>query len=175
MSENKLVNHPVKPEPRSSNPLDTLVAKKDLDGGVGQETFDLASASILNSDVLRATPRKVERRSVIGGASLTSKQTEREKRPPTYTHQKHGLIKNPLFKYEGGLINKLLSFFANLLKVIEQFALGALGNRAQSVFFLPSIKQSPEATANEERSEDDEREQGRKKTRHKTPLTIKRS
>ena len=170
MSDNKLVIQPVKPEARSSNTLDTLVAKKDLDGVAVQETFDLANASIQNTDVLRALPRKIEPRAVKSNPSLTSRQA-----PPAKSSgkapQKHGLLKNPLFKYEWGVINKLLSFFANLLKVIEQFVLGALGSSAQSIFFAPQAN----GRAKKDSAVDEEKEERLKQSRNSTHLTIKRS
>lgn len=175
MSNNKLVTQPVTSEARSSDPLDTLVAKKDLDGVAVQDTFDLANASIQNADVLRAIPRKVARRSVISDPNRVSKQSPQAKRSAT-TPQKHGLIKNPMFKYEGGVINKLLSFFANLLKVIEQFVLGALGNRVQSVFFSPSISnKAKKESAVEEQEEEKEDDEELNRNRNDTQLTIKRS
>jgi hypothetical protein len=46
---------------------------------------------------------------------------------------KHGIFKNPLYNYEGGLMDKLIALLGNLVKFIERIILSLLGARDDSV------------------------------------------
>ena len=46
---------------------------------------------------------------------------------------KHGIFKNPLYNYEGGLMDKLIALLGNIVKFIERIILSLLGARDDSV------------------------------------------
>lgn len=119
--------------------LDDLSASKNLHEKERNRSFresrndaDLASASISTSDIMRASHRPGTRRDI---AARTSTDTARDAtRTTARQHHKdtslskreHGVITNPAFKYDGGLVSKLVSFFANILKVLERLLLRLL-------------------------------------------------
>lgn len=70
-----------------------------------------------------------------------NKETKSEIAP---AGRSHGIIKDPFFAYRGGPFNRIITFLANILKVIEQIILGRLYGKKTQV----KIKvQTPEPVA----------------------------
>jgi|GEM_PF-1890196 len=96
---------------------------------------DLSSASISASDVMRVSSRS-ERRATqtipSGPDKSTVTLTNSRSRADTSKspeNGKMGLFKNPFYRYDGGIMNKLMAFIGNILKMIERFILRLLGMR----------------------------------------------
>lgn len=86
-------------------------------------------------------------------------------RSKTSSTKQYGLFKNPFFKYRGGVIARIISFFANLLKLLEILVLRGLSK------CRPSAKKSVSkieplidpALLEAKRKSDEERAKERKK------------
>jgi hypothetical protein len=96
---------------------------------------DLSSASISASDVMRVSSRSGRRviQTTPSGpdkstVSLTNSRSRADisKSPES---GRMGLFKNPFYRYDGGIMNKLMAFIGNILKMIERFILRLLGMR----------------------------------------------
>jgi hypothetical protein len=97
---------------------------------------DLTSASISASDVMRVSQRTDMRRtakeiSVSPDKSAVTLSNSRSRADTSKSHEngRMGLFKNPFYRYDGGIMNKLMAFIGNILKMIERFILKLLGMR----------------------------------------------
>jgi hypothetical protein len=109
---------------------------------------DLSIASIPPSDVMRVSQRPEVRRTIgesleptknpetgdpitkspISTSSVTlTNSRSRSESSKSAENGKMGLFKNPFYRYDGGLMNKLMAFIGNILKLIERFILRLLG------------------------------------------------
>lgn len=83
---------------------------------------DLSKISIATSSVPRVSTR-LERRK-----DLEDLHKPRELRPapqkPRIDRTRHGILRNPYFRYRGGPIIRFVTLLANLLKFLEQLILG---------------------------------------------------
>jgi len=118
--------------------LSMLSATKDLhelSDKIPANTADLASASISPAEVMRSSSRTDIRKAVQDKVPAHSASVEltnsrsRAQNSSSANSQKPGVFKNPFYRYDGGLINKILSLIANILKVLERFFLRLLGAR----------------------------------------------
>lgn len=92
------------------------------------ENTDLAAASIPSANIIRVSARPEKRDFTQLSASTatpepTPQQAPRKGAP---SNRPHGIITNPYYRYEGGLLDKLITFFANILKFLERALLRAL-------------------------------------------------
>jgi len=92
---------------------------------------DLASVSIQSISVVRLSTRP-EKRKVTGltvptnpELDPTSEKQERQGANPT-RGQRHGILRNPYFPYEGGPVERLITLLANVLKHLERSLLASL-------------------------------------------------
>lgn len=117
--------------------LSDLSASKDLHKKANMQpsnATDLASVSISSSSFVRASsqPGPASERSIQNTtvdralAAETKAQTATTKSAAATAP---GLFKNPVYPYRGGLASKIITFFANLLKVLERLFLRLLGAR----------------------------------------------
>ncbi len=83
---------------------------------------DLSNLSIAASSVPRVSTR-LERRK-----DLEDLHKARELRPapqrPRIDRTRHGILRNPYFRYRGGPVMRFITLLANLLKFLEQLILG---------------------------------------------------
>jgi hypothetical protein len=114
---------------------------------------DLSIASIPPSDVMRVSQRPEVRRTIgesleptknpetgdpitkspISTSSVTlTNSRSRSESSKSAENGKMGLFKNPFYRYDGGLMNKLMAFIGNILKLIERFILRLLGMRDEA-------------------------------------------
>lgn len=119
---------------------------------------DLSIASIPPSDVMRVSQRPEVRRTIgesleptkkpetgdpltgnsiskspISKSSVTlTNSRSRSESSKSAENGKMGLFKNPFYRYDGGLMNKLMAFIGNILKLIERFILRLLGMRDEA-------------------------------------------
>jgi len=101
------------------------------------EELDLAHASIVAPSVQRVAvqPQRRSWRERAGLKSSTSPSllTKTDASPTPVggasrvTPLRRGIFKNPYYAYRGGVVSKIITFFANLLKVLEKILLTALG------------------------------------------------
>lgn len=96
---------------------------------------DLSSASIQSISVVRLSARpekrKVSSLNVPTGADLEPMLgQEKEPRPQATRGQAHGILKNPYFPYQGGLLERLITLMANVLKHLERSLLASLRPQA---------------------------------------------
>lgn len=137
MSDRTRSVQPTQDLTEAQSSLESLAASKDLHkrSGINQETqpanqTDLSGASISTANVHRVTPR-VEPRQDVSQARTTRPshiiQTGRAKASADRAAGSDvGIFKNPAFKYSGDLLSKILTFFANILKVLERLFLRLL-------------------------------------------------
>jgi hypothetical protein len=113
--------------------LTDLHASKDLhikEERHAANTTDLSSASISATNIVRATPKAEPRRDPIPSPSVshTSQATERQG-VRNHAAQPPGIFKNPTYRYSGNIIQRIITFVANILKVLERLLLRLLGAR----------------------------------------------
>lgn len=93
------------------------------------ENTDLATASIASANVVRLSA-KIEKRDLtqlsMGTTTSNETTTQATPRKGAPSHRPHGIITNPYYRYEGGLLDKLIAFLANILKFLERTLLRAL-------------------------------------------------
>ena len=172
MSEHKALNHAATPKGDTLDSLDTLVAHKDLENrGTSQqpEEVNLAGASIQNTDIIRVSPKQERRKRgdlipALGSNPTSTQNQEQHRSAPS--SKEHGVFKNPLFKYEGGIMNRIISFFANLLKALEQLLLRLVGFRDKSVLFHQPSAQASDPMKNKDREHKEDQEQRRSSRKH---------
>lgn len=119
------------------NDLSDLSASKDLHRKVDTQpanAADLASLSISSSNFVRSsthTGLHSERatRPTAMERSLSSETKHQISTSNGSAAVATGIFKNPAYPYRGGLASKIITFFANLLKVLERIFLRLLGAR----------------------------------------------
>lgn len=83
---------------------------------------DLSKISIAAASVPRVSTRPERRK------DLEDLTRPRELRPapqrPRIDRSRHGILRNPYFRYRGGPITRFITLLANLLKFLEQLILG---------------------------------------------------
>lgn len=139
---------------------------------------DLATASISPADTLRVSARPEIRKTIQDATSV--ELTNSRSRSTTNQRDlgsKTGIFKNPFYRYDGGLLNKILALIGNILKIIERIFLRLLGardttptpNRSQS----NHIKSAETGTENLEQITELDRKR-RKERRERAELLTKR-
>jgi hypothetical protein len=118
--------------------LGELSASKDLHKTKGSDLHaepanqsDLTNVSLSSANVMRVPHRPEIRRELstrnsIGTEQEQSTSSQRTRQGGTSSKPVHGVFTNPAYKYSGGLASKIISFFANILKVIERLLLRLL-------------------------------------------------
>jgi hypothetical protein len=198
MSEHKALQDSIQTSDGVLDPLESLVANKDLQNNIpspGTSTskavdskttdsekqdrndtqLDLSSVSIENNNVIRVSEKPQLRRPRGNNQSLS--QNHRPSPAKTATGrppEAYGVFKNPLFKYEGGLANRIISFLANVLKAIEQIILRLLGKRDTGILFAPNL-QTPVSKSTSSSEKDKEKRRSKKLEAKQQALTVKRS
>ena len=198
MSEHKALQDSIQTSDGVLDPLESLVANKDLQNNTPSASkstsqavesktadsktqerndiqLDLSSVSIENNNVIRVSEKPQLRRPLAKNQSLS--QNPRPSQAKTATgrqREAYGVFKNPLFKYEGGLANRIISFLANVLKAIEQIILRLLGKRDTSILFAPNL-QTPVSKSTSSSEKDKEKGRSKKQEAKQQALTIKRS
>jgi hypothetical protein len=140
--------------------LQDLRASKDLHNKESQHPSnqtDLSSVSISTNNIVRATHRPDPRRDPFSHnaaespspAATPGRNRSSETRAP-------GIFKNPTYRYSGGPISRLITFIANLLKVLERIFLRLLGARdlAAPTNQPQQAKQSPKTSPTEKKSQE---------------------
>jgi len=200
MSEHKALQDSIQTSDGVLDPLESLVANKDLQNNTPSASkstsqavesktadsktqarndiqLDLSSVSIENNNVIRVSEKPQIRRPLTNKQSL-SPDSQPSPASPAAGRQReaYGIFKNPLFKYEGGLANRIISFLANVLKAIEQVILKLLGKRDISILFAPNV-QTPVSrkASSSEKDKDVEKRNSKKSGAQQQPLTVKRS
>jgi hypothetical protein len=138
---------------------------------------DLTSLSLSPSNVVRVPHRPEPRRNVSTKPSFFSERetsTTRLTRSSKHSSGEpaHGIITNPTYKYTGGLVSKIISFIANILKVLERLLLRLLIGPDKAA---PTTRQQtkPATTSEKEASRQDSAKQERE--RRERAQTIARS
>jgi hypothetical protein len=107
------------------NELHASKATQALRSEVSQvANTDLASASIQSISVVRLSARPEKRKltaPLLAPTDELSQTTEPQKNTSTRprANKTIGVLKNPYYKYEGNVLERCITLFANLLKVIE--------------------------------------------------------
>jgi hypothetical protein len=143
--------------------LTDLRASKDLHTkeplNPSNET-DLSSISISTSNIVRVAHKPETRRTPLSHTTSQSAspaaQTTKHSQNRSAGTPAPGLFKNPTYRYSGGPIGRLITFIANLLKVLERIFLRLLGARDQvAPNPLPQqAKQSSSPAPSEEKSKE---------------------
>lgn len=88
---------------------------------------DLSKLSIATADVPRIGS-VIERRRDLDHALNKQDRTARHMTSrPRIDRTRHGILRNPYFRYRGGPLLRLITLFANLLKFLEQLLVGKVG------------------------------------------------
>jgi hypothetical protein len=93
------------------------------------QNTDLASASSPSANIVRlsAKPEKRPLSHLSPGATTTTEPaTKSVARKGAPSNRPNGIITNPYYRYEGGLLDKIITFFANILKFLERALLRSL-------------------------------------------------
>ena len=116
--------------------LTDLRASKDLHTKGAQapaNAADLSSASISATNIVRATHKPEVRRDPFHHSTSPSEsrsaQTTTNKHTRSADGAAPGIFKNPTYRYSGGFISRVITFIANILKVLERLILRLLGAR----------------------------------------------
>jgi ribosomal protein L12E/L44/L45/RPP1/RPP2 len=143
---------------------------------------DLASASISPADVLRVSQRTDIRKSVHErvpaqetAVELTNSRSKSSAPRSTEAGAKQGIFKNAFYRYDGGLLNKILALIGNILKVIERLFLRLLG--ARDAVAPPSNPQSTSSKRDDKTTDSSKQElekENRKERREQAELLVKR-
>jgi hypothetical protein len=80
----------------------------------------------------------------------------------------HGVISNPTYKYSGGLASKIISFIANILKVIERLLLRLLTGPDRAVITSNHQPRSTNSTQKERVDTDLTKQECEKRERAQT-------
>ena len=165
--------------------LEDLSASKDLHKTKKTELpteaanqADLKSASLSSANVMRVPHRPELRRPELhrdispDNRMDSGREVSQGKNTRGATKPDHGIITNPKFKYSAGFASRIISFLANILKVIERLILRLLAG-PDRVASTPN-QQTRSTTPNQrEDNSPDLAEQEREKRRH--AQTIARS
>jgi hypothetical protein len=143
---------------------------------------DLASASLSSADVMRVTQRTDIRNSLQDRATPATKTSvdltnskSRASALKSVANNDSGIFKNPFYRYDGGLLNKILALIGNILKALERLFLRLLGardsaptpNRSQT----PQTKKDDGTSATQQQQEERDK---RKERREQAELLVKR-
>jgi len=159
--------------------LGELSASKDLHKTKGSDLHaepanqsDLTNVSLSSANVMRVPHRPEIRRGLSTQSSVSiekelSTSVETIKQGGTSTKPVHGVFTNPTYKYSGGLASKIISFFANILKVIERLILRLLmgpdrsapSQTQQASSAIPTHKEATSADTSKQEREKRERAQ----------------
>lgn len=164
--------------------LSVLAARKDLHRELtasAANSPDLASASISPSEVLRVSQRTDVRRSIQENASTPQASLEltnsrsRSAAGKSADGTATGIFKNPFYRYDGGLLNKILALIGNILKALERIFLRLLGARdaARTPHRHNSSQTKPESATTDAHEQQLEKEK-RKERREQAELLVKR-
>lgn len=165
--------------------LSELASSKDLHqtiSSIPANATDLTSASISSADVLRVSQRSDIRKSLHERVSPQEVSVEltnsRSKASPSRSAEggtKNGVFKNAFYRYDGGLLNKILALIGNILKVIERLFLRLLGARdAVTTPNNPQSTSSKREDTNTDSSKQEIDKEKRKERREQAELLIKR-
>lgn len=120
------------------------------------QNTDLTTASIPSANVVRLSA-KPEKRPLshlsVGAHTTTEPETKVAPRKGAPSNRPNGIITNPYYRYEGGLLDKLITFLANVLKFLERALLRALAPQRPAV---PQQKVSARPEKTEEKDKKDE-------------------
>jgi hypothetical protein len=138
--------------------LSDLSASKDLHRKVDTQpsnATDLASLSISSSNFVRSSTQTRLHAGKAPHPIAPDRSLSRETNHQTSTSNASaatatGIFKNPAYPYRGNLAAKIITFFANLLKVLERLFLRLLGAR-DSV--APPPRHQPVQAAKDDRKE----------------------
>ena len=144
--------------------LSELSAVKNPDLSPGELTpannQDLTDLSISDPSVTRVPHTPIARgvRSRSNGADVgtvtlsnSRSRTGASKSPES---GKIGVFKNPFYRYDGGLMNKLIAFIGNILKLIERFILRLFGMRDAGPLPAQQKNQSKPNLENNDQAQD---------------------
>ena len=165
--------------------LSELTSSKDLHqtlSATPANATDLASASISPADVLRVSQRPDIRKAVLEqvpqidtSVELTNSRSRAPAQRSAEGGVKNGVFKNAFYRYDGGLLNKILALIGNILKVIERLFLRLLG--ARDTVAPPNNPQSTSSKREDTSTDSSEQElekERRKELREQAELLIKR-
>jgi hypothetical protein len=165
--------------------LSDLAASKNLREGISiapANSTDLATASISSADVMRVSQRSDIRRAVQDRITPQQATVELTNGRSRSTLSKSsdttavGIFKNPFYRYDGGLLNKVLALIGNILKALERIFLRLLGARDTSP--TPHQTQPTRAKSDGVAAESQEKQkldqQKRKELREQAELVVKR-
>jgi hypothetical protein len=174
--------------------LGGLAARSNLEaaGSLPANDADLASACISPQNVMRVSQRSSIRNGVdhtplsqhaqvelTNGRSRTSAQTSTSAGASHSSGRPaNGILRNPFYRYDGGLLNKVLALIGNILKALERLVLRLLGARdsvAPSGRPQQSTKQTTAGSegSDPKQAQELEREE-RRKRREQSELLVKR-
>jgi hypothetical protein len=134
---------------------------------------DLASISISSSEVMRVSQRVEPRRDLtapkLGRSPAPSASTSPRKATP-----EKGILTNPSYQYSGGLLSRVITLFANILKFIERLILRLLSGPDGPAI---SSRTQDTSTKNEPKTDpkQDQAERERSKRQKESAQTIRRS
>jgi len=120
-------------------------------------TTDLTQATIPPTSIARlsAKPEKRARLTPLSTASNIRPPTEREReaapRSKNTSPQRPGVFRNPHYRYHGGPLGRLLTFFANILKALEASLLATLKPSPPRAQNTPPPRSTPVGTLSEKR------------------------
>jgi len=149
--------------------LSELSASKDLhhkNETRPANSTDLASASISSSNFVRSSSQLGALSDKTAPNIITTRSPASETKHQTGTSNgtaasTNGVFKNPLYPYRGGLVSKIITFFANLLKVLERIFLRLLGVR-DTVAPAPRHQPTQNPKAKEKVSTESKREKAQR-------------
>ncbi len=138
--------------PSGQHDLSDLSASKDLHKKQTAQPAnapDLASVSISSSSFVRSSSHARQPHSGINQSSTQSisegPSIIRQGRSNSKAQNRgHGIFKNPTYPYQGGFASKIITFLANVLKVLERLFLRLLG--ARDTVAPPPTQQSGQPT-----------------------------
>lgn len=132
---------------------------------------DLMNASISGADVPRVTQRPTRRQDALNSIASTDMGPAKSpllssRRDAAASAQKNaGIVTNPTYRYQGGLASKVITFLANMLKVLERLFLGLLGARnKQAPRHQPQTnrakQETPHSHKNQQSGKESQRQRG---------------
>ncbi len=126
---------------------------------------DLSKISIAGATVARASTR-LERRKDLTELGKTEENRAAVQRP-RIDRSRHGVLRNPYFRYRGGLVTRFITLLANLLKFLEQLILGRLSAQklppqVQTKRTIPPVNPAPDPTVLAHKARKEARERAEK-------------
>jgi len=182
MSDRSVVKTDVGTDKGNSS-LDSLRTSKELgeartspDHAPGTET-DLSQVSIASSGIPRVSAKTDKR--IIRTPNLTpSNEIDREVgkerlQKDSLSHSgTTGILNNPHYSYQGNLLERFITFLANIMKMLEQLLLRFLGGGDAP---LPQPSQQPLIHEPSSSSPDEERKKREEREKLQRELSIHRS